>query len=132
MHQPDTKWWLATISVASLMLSGCAQRGDPARGEQVYVQCAACHTLTTNAVGPKHCGLFGRTAGTVPGFEYSKAMLASGIVWDEQTLDEFLTDPLTYVSGTSMGSLGLREESDRADVIAWLRQANSDPEKCPQ
>ncbi|WP_116813791.1 c-type cytochrome [Steroidobacter cummioxidans] len=106
-------------------------KGDPVRGEQLYQQCAACHSLPANAAGPRHCQLFGRAAGTVPDFEYSQAMRDSGLVWDVRTLDEFLTSPITYVSGTMMGFAGFSDAADRADVIAYLHRANNDPATCP-
>ena len=106
-------------------------KGDPVRGEQLYQQCAACHTLAANATGPMHCQLFGRPAGTAPGFEYSQAMRDSGLVWNVQSLDEFLTSPFTYVSGTKMGFAGFSDAADRADVIAYLYRANHDPTICP-
>lgn len=108
-----------------------ASKGDAAHGEQLYQQCAACHSLKQNAAGPMHCQLFGRSAGTVPDFQYSEAMRDSGLVWDDQTLDEFLTSPITYVSGTKMGFAGFSDPGDRADVIAYLHQANNDPATCP-
>lgn len=106
-------------------------KGDPVRGEQLYQQCAACHTLQANAAGPMHCQLVGRAAGSVQGFEYSQAMKESGLVWSAQTLDEFLTSPFTYVTGTKMGFAGFSEAADRADVIAYLYRANNDPATCP-
>lgn len=63
---------------------------DAGRGEQLYARCAACHALTFDRVGPRHCGLLGRRAGSVPGFDYSSAMKKSSIVWTEKTLDRFL------------------------------------------
>lgn len=111
--------------------AAAAVKGDAAHGEQLYQQCAACHSLKQNAAGPMHCQLFGRSAGTVPGFEYSQAMRDSGLVWDAQTLDEFLTSPIAYVSGTKMGFAGFSDAGDRADVIAYLHQANNDPATCP-
>lgn len=116
---------------ASVIAGGAEVTGDPVRGEQLYQQCAACHTLQANATGPMHCRLFGRAAGTVPGFEYSPAMQESGVVWSAQTLDEFLASPITYVSGTKMGFAGFSEPADRADVIAYLYRANNDPATCP-
>lgn len=77
-----------------------------------------------------HCGLFGRKAGSVPGFAYSEAMRASGLVWDEQTLDEFLSAPFIVLPGTIMGFPGFSQEVDRADVIAYLKQVSSDPKQC--
>ncbi len=67
-----------------------------ARGEQVYARCAACHAIEGNRTGPQHCGLFGRRAGTAPGYNaYSKAMRESHWVWDEKSLNVFLKDPMT-------------------------------------
>jgi len=97
---------------------------DAGRGEQLYARCAACHALTFDRVGPRHCGLLGRRAGSVPGFDYSPAMKKSGIVWNEKTLNQFLSQPLATVPGTSMTYAGVPEASDRADLIAYLKAAN--------
>jgi cytochrome c len=131
--------WLSAGTVACL-LSACsngfadtvAVKGDPVHGKELYEECAGCHELQTNKVGPMHCGLFGRPAGTVPGFVYSEAMRTSGIVWDAQKLDEFLTSPIDYVNGTLMGFVGFFDPTDRADVIAYLYQVNNDPAVCPR
>ncbi|CFN92390.1 cytochrome c [Bordetella pertussis] len=72
------------------------------RGEQVYARCLACHALAYDRVGPRHCGLLGRKAGSVPGFAYTQAMKDSGLTWDAATLDRFLADPLKTVPGTAM------------------------------
>src|SRR5690606_19435679 len=82
---------------------------DLAAGEEIYGRCAACHSLDRDRVGPRHCGLFGRRAGSVPGFAYSEAMRASGIVWTRQTLDAFLADPLGTVPGTFMTYAGIED-----------------------
>lgn len=100
-----------------------APTGDAARGEALYARCFACHSLETDRTGPRHCGLFGRRAGSVPGFDYSPAMRASGIVWDARTLDRFLAAPLVAVPGTSMGYAGIASAQERADLIAFLRAA---------
>ena len=95
-----------------------------ARGEQVYARCAACHAIEGNRTGPQHCGLFGRRAGTAPGFDgYTDAMRTSGIVWNARTLDRFLKDPSATVPGTAMGYAGVKDEGERAALVAWLRQA---------
>ncbi len=109
-----------------------AVRGNAAHGKELYTQCQACHKLAENFVGPHHCGVIGRAAGSVPDFEYSEAMKAAGVTWTPKTLDEFLTSPIAYVSGTKMGFAGFDSASDRADVIAWLVQANADPAVCPK
>jgi cytochrome c len=108
-----------------------AARGDPARGEAVYARCLACHALAYHRTGPKHCGLFGRRAGRAPGFHYSPAMAQADFVWDEETLDRFLRDPTGTVPGTSMGYAGIADGQERADLIAWLRQASASSRQCP-
>lgn len=106
-------------------------KGDPVNGKELYEQCTGCHMLTENSIGPRHCGLFGRQAGTVPEFKYSSGMVTSGVVWNEETLDEFLMSPLSYIHGTMMGFAGISDATQRADVIAYLREANEDPTVCP-
>jgi cytochrome c len=101
------------------------------RGEQVYARCAACHAIEGNRTGPQHCGLFGRRAGTAPGFDaYSKAMRDSRIVWNERSLDAFLQAPTQAVPGTAMGYAGVKDPRERADLIAWLRQATRPGVNC--
>lgn len=97
-------------------------------GEMVYSRCLACHALTYDRTGPRHCGLFGRRAGSVPGFIYSNAMKRSGIVWSAKTLDRFLTAPLKAVPGTSMGYAGIPNGNERAALIAYLKHANASAE----
>ena len=104
--------------------------GDPARGEEIYGRCVACHSLTRNRTGPKHCGLFGRTAGTQEGYRYSQAMRESGIVWTEETLDAFLENPRAAVPRTKMGYAGIKKDRDRADLIAYLKRANEPGGAC--
>jgi cytochrome c len=100
-----------------------AMVGNAPAGEAVYERCLACHALAYDRTGPRHCGLFGRRAGSVPGFAYSDAMKRSRIVWDEKTLNLFLADPLKTVPGTSMGYAGVKDDQERADLIAYLKQA---------
>ncbi len=94
-----------------------------AAGKVVYERCLACHALAYDRTGPRHCGLFGRRAGSVAGFPYSEAMRRSRIVWNEKTLNLFLADPLKTVPGTSMGYAGVKDGTERADLIAYLKQA---------
>jgi cytochrome c len=108
--------------------SAAAVAGDARAGEAVYARCLACHALAYDRTGPHHCGLFGRRAGSVKGFDYSQAMKNSGIVWNEKTLDMFLTDPAKTVPGTAMGYAGVKDDKERADLIAYLKQANDSKE----
>lgn len=119
--------WLAGALV--IAMAGAAQSApDQLRGEQVYARCVACHALANDRVGPHHCGLLGRRAGSVPGFAYSQAMKDSRITWDEKTLDWFLAQPLKAVPGTTMTYDGVPDAKDRGDLIAYLRHANDTPE----
>ena len=103
-------------------------QGDPTSGEAIYARCLACHALAYDRTGPRHCGLFGRRAGSEKSFAYSDAMKRSKIVWNEKTLDRFLADPLATVPGTAMGYAGVTDGKERADLIAYLKQANASPQ----
>ncbi|HET7729890.1 MAG TPA: c-type cytochrome [Usitatibacter sp.] len=123
------------LAASVLLLAGAAGAGNLARaadakaGEAVYERCAACHAIGHDRAGPRHCGLIGRRAGSVPGFEYSEAMRSSKIVWSEAALDRFLANPMKAVPGTSMGYAGIPSASERADLIAYLKAAG-DPRRC--
>jgi cytochrome c len=124
------KAWVVALSCslalwAAVPAASAASAGDVVRGESVYSRCLACHALAYDRTGPRHCGLFGRQAGTVPGFAYSDAMRHSKIVWDEKTLDLFLQNPLKAVPGTSMGYAGIPDAQERADLIAYLKRENA-------
>lgn len=111
------KWGLTPFLALPLL---AAAQGDPKAGEQVYSRCLACHAIDYDRTGPRHCGLIGRKAGSVPGFTYSEAMKKSGIVWNTRTLDAFIRDPLKTVPGTAMGYDGVKDPKERADLIAYL------------
>jgi len=92
----------------------------------VFKRCAACHAVgegAENKVGPHLNGLIGRTAGTLPDFKYSEAMVeygAAGNVWTEETLSTYLENPRKTVKGTKMAFAGLKDEADRQAVIAYI------------
>ena len=96
--------------------------GDIEAGLALYqTRCAACHSLDYNGVGPAHRGVFGRQAAQAPGFAYSDALKASHLVWDEASLDRWLTDPEKLVPGQRMG-VSVPEAATRHDLIAYLKQ----------
>jgi len=116
---------LTAIALAAGPVAALPLQGDPQRGEEIYARCGACHALESDRTGPHHCGLFGRRAGSVPGFNYSRAMKRSGIVWNADTLDRFLASPTRVVPGTTMGYAGIDDAQERADLIAYLAAATA-------
>lgn len=110
-----------------------AAKGDPAAGKVMYTECEGCHSLKENKVGPRHCGVVGRKAGSVADYpNYSHEMKDSGLTWDVKTLSEFLAEPFSYVSGTRMGYIGISDEQSRLDLIAYLEEQSKDPNICPK
>jgi cytochrome c len=116
------------MPVICLFASGAlAQEGDTAAGETVFKKCAVCHIADSdkNKVGPSLNHVLGRPAGTHPGFSYSPAMQAAGkagLVWDEATLRDYLHDPKLKVKGTKMTFVGLKDDTDITNLIAYLKQ----------
>lgn len=95
--------------------------GNAERGATVYTQrCGGCHSLEVNRAGPAHRGIVGRRAGTAPGFAYSPALKGSTLIFNEATLDRWLTNPQAAVPGTRM-FFRLNAAAERADVIAYLK-----------
>jgi len=121
---------LAALAAVALLLSPHSPArgtdGDPTRGEQIYHRCQGCHSIDANRVGPRHAGLFGRHAGSLDDYNYSDAMRASGVVWNEITLDQFLTVPRKFIPGTKMPFAGIPDAQERADLIAYLKGATAE------
>ena len=99
---------------------------DLERGELLGFACLACHKLGAGEgtlVGPNLHGVFGRPAGSLPGFEFSPALKASGLVWTPISLEAWLAEPSGFVEGTTMAFTGYRSPDDRRDLIAYLLRA---------
>lgn len=97
---------------------------DLDNGRRVFARCRSCHTITeggSNMTGPNLYGVFGRQAGTVPGFNYSAAMTQAGFIWDGERLDHWLENPRTFLRGTKMSFAGIPGATDRRDVVAFLK-----------
>ena len=110
------------IAALLLLIAAAHADGDPARGEQRFVDCAACHAPQPGVanVGPSLQGVFGRKAATLADFRYSPALKRSGITWTPETLDAFLADPQKAVPNNRMPYAGMPDAADRADLIAFL------------
>ena len=112
-------------AICLLASTAFALDGDAARGEQLYSRCQGCHSIDVDRVGPRHAGLFGRKAGSLADYNYSAAMRSADVVWDESTLDQFLTAPRQFIPGAKMPFAGIADAQERADLIAWLKQATA-------
>lgn len=101
--------------------------GDADAGKKVFKKCKACHAVgekAKNKVGPLLNDIIGREAGTVEKFKYSKALLAKkdeGLVWDEASLDAYLTKPKAFIPKGKMAFAGLKKPEDRENIIAYLK-----------
>jgi len=119
----------AALAVA--MAAGVAAQ-DLENGKAVFNKCRACHMVgegAKNLVGPVLNGLFGRKAGTIEGYTYSEANKNSGIVWDEATFREYIKSPKAKIANTKMVFVGLTDEQDIEDLIAFLKQFGPDGKK---
>jgi cytochrome c len=95
---------------------------DPPRGRDAFEKrCTGCHALDKTKIGPPLRSVYGRRAGADPAFAYSDAMKPGAVTWDESTLDRWLTDTESVLPGNDM-AFRLNVASDRADIIAYLRQ----------
>jgi cytochrome c len=97
--------------------------GDAARGRELFdKRCTGCHSLTQDGEGPRLGGVVGRTSGTVPTYQYSSALKKAHIVWDETTLDKWLSNPDQMVPGTEMDFYVPKAE-ERQEIIRYLKSA---------
>ena len=116
----------AIVAVAlgvALVPTGPVLAADIKVGQKVFKKCKACHYADRekHKTGPHLLNLIGRTAGSLEYYKkYSKAMKSSGIVWDEETLTEYLRAPKKYINGTKMAFVGLKKDADIENVIAYL------------
>ena len=112
--------------IAGLLLAGsttAALAADPAAGEKIFkTQCGICHAVAAgeNRIGPTLFGVVGRRTGSVPGFNYTADHKKLDITWDAAILDKYLTNPRAMVPDTSMVYAGLKNDAERADLIAYL------------
>jgi cytochrome c len=108
------------------LVAGLASaRADVEKGKIVFEKCAACHSLEANKndVAPTLAGVFGRKAGTLEEYRYSAAMKQSDVTWDDRTLDAFIEDPQAFIPGNRMPFDGLKDKTDREDLLAYLKVA---------
>ena len=116
--------WVA--AAVMLGMADPASAADAAAGQTIFSRCKICHATEASKpspVGPNLHGLFGRKAGSLDGFSYSEAMKHSGIVWNDETLAQYLRDPAKFIAGNRMAFPGIKDEQQIADLLAYLHQA---------
>lgn len=131
---------LFAICVVVLLVAPthAVELGDPTVGAKLYRDCQSCHKVgegARNAVGPHLNGLFGRKAGAIDGFRYSKGLDragADGLIWTAETLDAYIENPKALVSRTRMNYRGMKSAEDRGHVLAYLRQFSDRPSDIPE
>jgi cytochrome c len=121
--------WIATVAVVSWATAQPPlAQGDPENGKDVFKACRACHQVgagAKNGIGPSLNGIIGRKAGTISGFNYSDANKQAGdkgLVWTEEKMLEYLKDPAAFMPNNKMTFAGVKDEGDRRDLIAYLKQ----------
>ncbi|KIZ40910.1 MULTISPECIES: cytochrome c family protein [Rhodopseudomonas] len=125
----------AAAPVAAVPIEKLLQTASVEKGQAAAKKCQACHTLEKggpNRVGPNLYGIVGEPRGEGRnGFNFSAAMKAKGGNWTFDELNKFLTNPKAYIPGTAMGFAGIKKDSERADVIDYLRTLSDNPMPIP-
>lgn len=119
---------VSTVIIAVTMANPVLGAGNPEKGAEIYKQCIACHSLEPklHLTGPSLVGIFERKAGTAPGFlRYSNALKNADVVWNAESLDEWLRNPRDFLPNNLMLFKGINEPQARQDLIAYLKVANS-------
>ena len=120
---------LILVPLALATMAGVTKAQDLAAGEQSFRKCFPCHSVgedARNKVGPVLNGLDGRTSGTVEGYNYSDANKKAEIAWNEQSFKDYIQNPMAKVPGTKMAFAGIKNETEIANLWAYLAQFKAD------
>jgi len=119
--QALTEWARGTPSRASDAAGQGLMEADALRGKDIFERrCTGCHAMEQDREGPRLRGVFGRTSGTVAGFDYSPALKKAQVVWNENTLEQWLADPDALVPGNNM-EFHVAKAQERRDLIRFLK-----------
>ena len=124
---------VVAIVVVAQSAAAWAADGNSARGQRAFGACAACHSLEPDksVTGPSLSGLWNRKAGDLASFaRFSDAVKSSGVVWNDKTLDAWITDPQHLIPGNQMTFPGIKDGQQRADLLAFLKDATQ-PGRAP-
>jgi len=133
-----TLFFAVSVSFFFVPAVQSADSGDADLGKTVFARCTSCHQIgkgATNRVGPELNRLFGRRAGSIEGFPYSKSLTRAGndgLEWHFDTLDAYLENPKALVSGTRMSFRGVKDQVDRENLLAYLRLFSDSPANIPE
>ena len=111
--------WCLSVILIMITFVGVTWSAD---GEKLFKRCVSCHSLTKNKMGPALGNIFGKKAGSVKGYRYSRAMRSSDIIWTDSTLDKFLLKPKKSIRGTKMRFFGIRKKEQRDALIKYLKE----------
>ena len=113
------------VLIFFLALPGAGQAQNSEHGKELFEKrCSGCHALDKDKEGPRLRGVYGRTSGSVPSFQYSDGLKKAHITWDATSLDKWLSDPEKFIPNNDMG-IQLAKAEERADIIAYLKQLSS-------
>ena len=139
--KPDTKRVVVASSPAKPKkakllqpILGILASADAASGKKVFAKCKACHKIAKdgkNGIGPNLWNVVSAKRGAVDGFKYSDALKSKAGGWTYESLNAFLAKPRDYIKGTKMSFAGLKKPKDRANVVAYLRDAADTPVPLP-
>jgi cytochrome c len=116
----------AILALTTVSCGAAAESDNAASGERVYRACIACHSLEPNRhmTGPSLAEIWNRRSGSLPSFpRYSPALKSAGIIWNDDTLDEWIKDPQHFIPGNTMTFPGMKNAQQRADLLAYLKDA---------
>ena len=117
---------IAIFVLTAVSYRATAEPGDAANGERLYRACIACHSLepNRNMTGPSLAEIWNRKSGSLASFpRYSPALKSAGIVWNDDTLDEWIKDPQHFIPENTMTFPGMKDARQRADLLAFLKEA---------
>jgi cytochrome c len=121
------------LTAAALAVSlGAAAAQDLAAGEQSFRKCLPCHAVGPDArhkIGPTLNGLEGRKSGTIEGYNYTEANKKAGIVWDAESFKVYIQNPMARIPGTKMAFGGIKNDTEIANLWAYLKQFKADGSK---